>query len=38
VDVAVVIVFALLIFYWGVALTLSPEKSAAQVAKDAHQM
>jgi hypothetical protein len=38
VDLAVVIAFSLAIFYWAVALSLSPEKAAAQVAKDAHQM
>jgi amino acid transporter len=38
VDIGVVTAFSLLIFYWGIALSLSPEKAAAQVAKDAHQM
>jgi amino acid transporter len=38
IDLAVVIAFSLAIFYWAVALSLSPEKAVAQVAKDAHQM
>jgi amino acid transporter len=38
VDVAVVIVFALAIFYWAVSLTLTKEGTAAAVAKDAQQL
>jgi hypothetical protein len=38
IDLAVVIAFALAIFYWGVGLSLSKSEAAAQVAKDAHQM
>ena len=37
-DVAVVIVFALAIFYWAVSLTLTKEGTAAAVAKDAQQL
>jgi amino acid transporter len=38
VDLFVVIVFALVIFYWAVSLTLSKEGTAAAVAKDAKQI
>jgi amino acid transporter len=38
IDLAVVIAFALAIFYWGVGLSLSKEQTAGAVAKDAHQM
>ena len=38
VDVAVVIVFALAIFYWAVSLNLTKEGTAAAVAKDAQQL
>jgi amino acid transporter len=38
VDIAVVIVFSLVIFYWAVALTLSRTEAAAAVAKDARQI
>jgi amino acid transporter len=38
VDVGVVIVFALVVFYWTVALRLSKEEAAAEVAKDAVQI
>lgn len=38
VDIIVVIVFALVIFYWAVHLTLTKEGTAAAVAKDAHQI
>jgi amino acid transporter len=38
VDLVVVIVFSLAIFYWAVSLTLSREKTAAAVAKDAQQI
>ena len=38
VDVAVVIVFSLVMFYWAVSHSLSKEGSAAEVAKDAHQL
>src|SRR5215813_2251004 len=37
VDIAVVIIFALGIFYWAVGLALSPEESAAAVGKDKQQ-
>ena len=38
VDVAVVLVFSLAIFYWAVSLTLSKAETAAAVAKDARQI
>ena len=38
VDIVVVIVFALVIFYWAVRLTLTKEGTAAAVAKDAQQI
>jgi hypothetical protein len=38
VDIGVVIVFALMIFYWATALRLSGEASAVEVAKDAGQI
>jgi amino acid transporter len=38
VDVAVVIVFSIVMFYWAVANSLSKEASATEVAKDAHQL
>ena len=38
VDIAVVIVFALAIFYWAVSLALTEEQSAAAVAKDTEQI
>ncbi len=38
VDVAVVIVFALVIFYWAISLTLTREAAAVEVAKDARQI
>ena len=38
IDVAVVIVFALAIYYWAVTLALSKEGAAAAVAKDARQL
>ena len=38
VDIGVVIVFALAIFYWATALRLSGEDSAVEVAKDAGQI
>jgi len=38
VDIGVVIVFALAIFYWAVSLTFSSEQTAAAVAKDSPQM
>jgi hypothetical protein len=38
VDVAVVIVFSLAIFYWAVSLTLNEREAAAAVAKDALQI
>jgi hypothetical protein len=38
IDILVVIVFALVIFYWAISLTLPVEASAAEVAKDARQI
>src|SRR2546430_2386364 len=38
VDIVVVIVFSLVIFYWAVRLTLTKEGTAAAVAKDAQQI
>jgi amino acid transporter len=38
VDIIVVILFALAIFYWAVSLTLTRERTAAAVAKDAQQI
>jgi amino acid transporter len=38
VDIAVVIIFALVIFYWAVSLSLSEEESAAAVMKDTEQL
>jgi amino acid transporter len=38
IDIAVVIVFSLAIFYWAVSSSLSKELAAREVAKDAHQM
>jgi uncharacterized membrane protein len=38
VDVGVVIAFSLAVFYWATALRLSPERTAAEVAKDAEQI
>jgi uncharacterized membrane protein len=38
VDVGVVIVFAVAMFYWATALRLSRESSALEVAKDANQI
>jgi hypothetical protein len=38
VDIGVVMVFSLAIFYWAVSLTLSRERTAAAVAKDAQQI
>ncbi len=38
IDLAVVIAFSLAIFYWAVSLSLTPEMSAQEVAKDAHQL
>jgi amino acid transporter len=38
VDIAVVIVFALAIFYWAVSLTLTKVETAAAIAKDAQQI
>jgi amino acid transporter len=38
VDIAVVIVFSLVIFFWAVSLTLSKEGTAAAIAKDAQQL
>jgi amino acid transporter len=38
VDVGIVILFSLAVFYWATALSLSKESSAAEVAKDAQQI
>jgi amino acid transporter len=38
VDIAVVIIFALAIFYWAVSLALTGEESAAAVMKDTRQL
>jgi amino acid transporter len=38
IDVLVVIVFSLVIFYWSIAQSLTREQSAKEVAKDAHQL
>ncbi len=38
VDLAVVVVFALSIFYWAVRVTLTKDETAAAVAKDAQQI
>ena len=38
VDIAVVLVFSLVIFFWAISLSLSQTDSAAEVAKDAHQL
>jgi len=38
IDVLVVLVFSLVIFYWSVAQSLTQEQSAKEVAKDAHQL
>ena len=38
IDIAVVIVFSLAIFYWAVSLTLNEEATATAVAKDARQI
>jgi amino acid transporter len=37
-DIAVVIAFALVIFYWAVSLSLNKEAAAREVARDAHQI
>jgi hypothetical protein len=38
VDIAVVLLFSLAIFYWAISLSLSATDSATEVAKDAHQL
>jgi amino acid transporter len=38
VDLLVVIVFSLTIFYWTISLSLEPQETAAAVAQDAHQL
>jgi len=38
VDIAVVIIFSLVIFYWAVSLTMTKEGTAAAIAKDAQQL
>ena len=38
IDILVVVVFSLVIFYWAVALTMSKSETATAVAKDAQQI
>jgi amino acid transporter len=38
IDIAIVLAFSLVIFYWAVSLSLNEEASAKEVAKDAHQL
>src|SRR5215470_12082777 len=38
IDIAVVIVFSLVIYYWALGLALSEQQAAAAVARDAHQL
>jgi amino acid transporter len=38
IDLLVVVVFSLLIFYWAVSLTMEREKVQAAIAKDSHQI
>jgi hypothetical protein len=38
VDIAVVIIFALAIFYWAVSLALTEDESAAAIRKDTEQL
>ena len=38
IDVLIVVVFSLAIFYWSTAQSLTKEQSAKEVAKDAHQI
>jgi len=38
IDIGIVIVFSLAIYYWAVTLALSEQQAAAAVAKDAHQL
>ena len=38
IDIVVVLAFSLVIFYWAVAQSLTAEKAALEVAKDAHQL
>ena len=38
IDIAVVVAFSLVIFYWAVSLALSTEATAAAIAKDAQQI
>jgi hypothetical protein len=38
IDLLVVIVFSLAIFYWAVSLTMSPEKVQTAIAKDSAQI
>jgi hypothetical protein len=37
IDIGVVVMFSLALFYWAIALTLSPEQTAAALARDAEQ-
>jgi len=38
IDLLVVIVFSLIIYYWAISLTMSPEKVQAEIAKDSAQI
>jgi amino acid transporter len=38
IDILVVVVFSLVIYYWAIATSLSEQQAAAAVAKDAHQL
>jgi len=38
IDLLVVIVFSLIIYYWAISLTMSPEKVQAEIAKDRAQI
>ena len=38
IDIAIVLAFSLVIFYWAVSLSLNTEAAAKEVAKDAHQL
>ena len=38
IDIAVVLVFSVAIFYWAVSQSLNKEMASKEVAKDAHQL
>ena len=38
VDIAIVLAFSLVIFYWAVSLSLNKEGAAREISKDAHQL